>query len=318
MAKKTWNDRNQRNYDRYFADKYDKPTSRSTPTYSENRHNKSYRESTQRSAPNYGRRRMSKPKRIIWVIASAVIVLAFVIVLSVVGRKTGNGTYVSNAGGTSITSTYSFSDNKPSSSTCIVDSKSIPEYQGYLYGVINNGKPNFTEWDYNNIEGQNLSKLDKYGRCQTAVAMLDRSMMPTEERGYIGNIKPTGWVQNKYFGVVDSEPPYLYNRCHLIAYALTGENANEQNLITGTRYMNVNGMLSWEEQVMRYLDTSPNHVLYRVTPYYDGKEMLARGVEMEAYSVEDDGQGVCFHVFIYNVQPGVSIDYSTGENWLSK
>ncbi len=121
-------------------------------------------------------------------------------------------------------------------------------------------------------------------------------------------------MQEKYEGIVDSDPPYLYNRCHLIAYALTGQNANELNLITGTRYMNVAAMLPWEEQVMRYLDDSENHVLYRVTPYFKGSELLARGVEMEAYSVEDEGQGVCFHVFIYNVQPGIVLDYSTGKS----
>ena len=178
--------------------------------------------------------------------------------------------------------------------------------------------PNFTQWDYSNIKGQNFTKLDRYGRCGTAVAMLDRSMMPTEERGSIGEVKPTGWVQNKYEGIVNSNPPYLYNRCHLIAYALTGENANELNLITGTRYMNANIMLSWEEQVMRYLDNSSNHVLYRITPYFEGKNLLATGVEMEAYSIEDNGAGVCYHVFIYNVQPGIGIDYSTGENWALK
>ena len=153
------------------------------------------------------------------------------------------------------------------------------------------------------------------GRCGTAIAMIDRAMMPTEERGLIGSITPTGWVQNKYEGIIDSRPPYLYNRCHLIAYALTGENANELNLITGTRYMNATVMLPWEEKVMRYLDYSNNHVLYRITPYFAGNELLARGVEMEAYSVEDNGEGVCFHIFVYNVQPGIALDYKTGENW---
>ena len=138
--------------------------------------------------------------------------------------------------------------------------------------------------------------------------------MPTEERGSIGQIKPSGWVQEKYPGIVDSEPPYLYNRCHLIAYALTGQNANELNLITGTRYFNVEGMLPFEESVMRYLDKSDNHVLYRVSPYFKDDELLARGVEMEAYSVEDNGEGICFHVFVYNVQPGIELDYKMGES----
>jgi DNA-entry nuclease len=139
--------------------------------------------------------------------------------------------------------------------------------------------------------------------------------MPTEERGEIGMIRPTGWKQNKYPGIVDSDPPYLYHRCHLIAFALTGQNANEKNLITGTQYMNTEGMLPWELKVMRYLDGSDNHVLYRVTPFFEGYDLLSRGVEMEAYSVEDNGRDVCFHVFVYNVQPGIAIDYRTGENW---
>ena len=140
-------------------------------------------------------------------------------------------------------------------------------------------------------------------------------MMPTEERGEIGRVKPTGWEQNKYPGIVESDPPYLYHRCHLIAFALTGQNANEKNLITGTQYMNTEGMLPWELKVMRYLDGSDTHVLYRVTPFFEGDDLLSRGVEMEAYSVEDRGRDVCFHVFVYNVQPGIGIDYHTGENW---
>jgi DNA-entry nuclease len=140
--------------------------------------------------------------------------------------------------------------------------------------------------------------------------------MPTEERGEIGSIKLSGWNQAKYEGVIDSSPAYLYNRCHLIAYCLTAENANEKNLITGTRYMNVSGMLPFEEQVAKYLETYDNHVLYQVTPIYDGNNLVASGVLMEAYSVEDDGEVICFCVYCYNVQPGVEIDYRTGESWL--
>ena len=217
-----------------------------------------------------------------------------------------------------VTSNIAFDSGKASESTCKADPGSIPDYFGEDFIIINDGKPNFTDYDLKNTHGQSFSKLDRLGRCGTAMAMLDRSMMPTGERGNIGSIKPTGWVQNKYEGVVDSNPPYLYNRCHLIAYALTGENANELNLITGTRYMNATVMLPWEEKVMKYLETSENHVLYRVTPHFAGNELLARGVEMEAYSVEDKGEGVCYHVFIYNVQPGVELDYKTGENWLDK
>lgn len=206
--------------------------------------------------------------------------------------------------------------DKTVGSQSIVDSSSedIPEFAGENYIVLNNNQPQFNETDFANISGESYSDLDKLDRCGTAVAMLHRSMMPTEERGEIGQIKPSGWHQEKYEGYVDSNPPYLYNRCHLIAYALTGQNANVKNLITGTRYMNATTMLAFEKEVMEYLDNSDNHVLYRVTPYFKNDELLARGVEMEAYSVEDNGEGVCFHVFVYNVQPGIDIDYRTGES----
>jgi DNA-entry nuclease len=199
----------------------------------------------------------------------------------------------------------------------IVDSspEKIPDYSGDDVIELNRGKPCFSAEDLITITGENYSELDSLGRCGTAVAMLNRTMMPIEQRGAIGNIKPTGWVQEKYPGIVDSEPPYLYNRCHLIAYSMTGQNANEQNLITGTRYMNATTMLAYEEQILRYLDNSDNHVLYRVSPYFKGTELLARGVELEAYSVEDNGKGICFHVFLYNVQPGIEIDYKTGRSW---
>lgn len=198
--------------------------------------------------------------------------------------------------------------------------ESIPAYAVQDYVLLNDGIPNFTTWDLENITGESYSELDSLGRCGVAVAMLEKSMMPTGERGSIGQIKPTGWVQEKYEGFVDSNPPYLYNRCHLIAYGLTGQNVNEKNLITGTRYMNATAMLPWERQVMQYLevDGNENHVLYRVTPYFAGTELLARGVELEAYSVEDAGAGICFHVFVYNVQPGIKLDYETGDSWIAE
>ena len=140
--------------------------------------------------------------------------------------------------------------------------------------------------------------------------------MPTESRGNISNIKPTGWQQKKYEGIVDSKPPYLYNRCHLIAYCLAAENSNEKNLITGTRYLNVEGMLPFEEEVAKYLDNNDTHVLYRVTPIFKGNNLVASGVLMEAYSVEDKGEGISFCVYCYNVQPGIDIDYKTGESYL--
>lgn len=191
----------------------------------------------------------------------------------------------------------------------------IPEYSGEDVIELNGGMPGFTAEDLEKITGETYSELDALGRCGPATAMLDRSMMPEKERGPIGNIRPTGWVQGKYPGIIDSEPPYLYNRCHLIAYAMTGQNANERNLITGTRYLNTKTMLPYEEKVLRYLNESGNHVLYRATPCFKGSELVARGVELEAYSVEDSGEGVCFHVFLYNIQPGIRIDYQTGENW---
>ena len=184
------------------------------------------------------------------------------------------------------------------------------------YVVLNDNVPGFNLYDLQHFTGESYSPLDALGRCGPAMALLHRSMMPKEERGEIGDVKPTGWVQRKYEGIVDSDPPYLYNRCHLIAFALTGQNANEKNLITGTRHFNADSMLYWERKVMEYLEKSDHHVLYRVTPYFAGDELVARGVEMEAYSVEDAGKEICFHVFVYNVQPGIEIDYKTGESWI--
>ena len=208
-----------------------------------------------------------------------------------------------------------FDEDEPSESTVDADPDSIPDYAGTDEIILNDNLPNFTEYDYENITGENFSPLDSLGRCGTAVAMLDRSMMPAGKRDDIGHIKPTGWRQKKYPGLVDSEPPYLYNRSHLIAYAMTGQNANELNLITGTRHLNAELMLPYEKQVLKYLDNSENHVLYRVSPLFCDDELLARGVEMEAYSLEDEGKGVCYHVFLYNVQEGVEIEYESGENW---
>ena len=190
----------------------------------------------------------------------------------------------------------------------------IPQYSGKAYAVINNNIPFFAEEDYTTESFETYSELDSLGRCGVAYANVGRDLMPTEKRGDIGSIKPTGWQQAKYEGIVESNPPYLYNRCHLIAYCLTAENANEKNLITGTRYMNVEGMLPFEEQVARYLDRNDNHVLYRATPIFGGNNLLADGVLMEAYSVEDHGAGIQFCVYVYNVQPGIRIDYKTGKN----
>ncbi len=178
--------------------------------------------------------------------------------------------------------------------TVLTDEELIPEYFGQDYIVLNDNIPNFTTEDIQNISGENYSELDSLGRCGMAYALLDRTMMPTDKRGDISQIKPSGYKQAKYEGIINFDPPYLYNRSHLIAYALTGQNANEKNLITGTHHMNSESMLQWENQVIRLLYDSDIHVLYRVTPYFKGKELVARGVEIEAYSKEDQGRSICF------------------------
>ena len=193
----------------------------------------------------------------------------------------------------------------------------LPDYDGSPYVELNDGQPTFTEEQKaGKASYETYTPLDLLGRCGTAEACIGQNLMPTEERGAIGMVKPSGWHTVRYDGVVDGK--YLYNRCHLIGYQLAGENANERNLITGTRYLNVVGMLSFEDQVADYVQETGNHVLYRVTPVFQGMELVARGVQMEAWSVEDDGAGVCFNVYCYNVQPGVEIDYATGESRLAE
>ena len=188
----------------------------------------------------------------------------------------------------------------------------IPAYQGSAYVEINDNKPFFTEEDLTTEPFENYSPLDLLGRCGVAYANICRELMPTEERGQIGAIKPSGWHTVKYPELIEDR--YLYNRCHLIAYVLAGENANENNLITGTRYMNVEGMLPFEIQVANYVEQTGNHVLYRATPVFSEHHLVANGVLLEALSVEDFGEGVSFCVFVYNVQPGIEIDYATGES----
>ena len=190
----------------------------------------------------------------------------------------------------------------------------IPAYSGSASAELNKNIPGFTADEITTSSFESYGKLDKLGRVTTAYACIGQDLMPTEERQSIGDVRPTGWKQNKYPGLVDSNPPYLYNRCHMIGFQLTGENANEKNLVTGTRYMNVEGMLPYENEVASYIHRTGNHVMYRVTPVFTGKNLLCDGVQIEAYSVEDKGKGVSFNVFCYNVQPGVTIDYKDGSN----
>lgn len=199
--------------------------------------------------------------------------------------------------------------------TSVISLEEIPAYSGSAYVAVNGNQPFFTEEEYTAASYETYSPLDDLGRCGPAMANVGRDLMPTEERGAIGSVKPTGWQTAKY-DFVDGK--YLYNRCHLIGYQLTAENANKQNLITGTRYLNVTGMLPFENMVADYIKETNNHVLYRVTPVFDGDDLVAKGVLMEAWSVEDGGEGVCFNVYCYNVQPGVAIDYATGDNWQTK
>ena len=192
----------------------------------------------------------------------------------------------------------------------------LPAYSEVAYTEINGNIPFFTEEEMTTEAFEFYSELDLLGRCGSAFANVCQELMPTEERGSIGMVKPTGWHTVKYPEVISDL--YLYNRCHLIGYQLTGENANEKNLITGTRYLNVEGMLPFENMVAEYVRETDNHVLYRVTPKFTGNNLVADGVLMEAYSVEDAGEGVSFCVFVYNVQPGVEIDYRTGESWVEE
>ena len=190
----------------------------------------------------------------------------------------------------------------------------VPEYSGDPYVEINDNQPEFEDYELTTEAFEEYSELDELGRCGTAEACVGEETMPTKERGNISSVKPTGW-KNKDYDNVDGGR--LYNRCHLIGFQLTGENANEKNLITGTRYMNTEGMLPFENMVADYVHETDNHVLYRVTPIFDGDDLVASGVQMEAESVEDDGAGVCFNVYVYNVQPQITINYATGDNWES-
>ncbi len=192
----------------------------------------------------------------------------------------------------------------------------VPEYDGNAYVKINDNVPQFSDEQKSSTKSyEEYGALDSLKRCTYAISCIGKDLMPTKERGAIGSVKPTGWQIAKY-DFVDGK--YLYNRCHLIGYQLTGENANECNLITGTRYLNVDGMLPFENDIADYINITDNHVLYEVVPVFEGDNLVASGVHMQAYSVEDEGKGISFNIYCYNVQPGVIIDYSTGANKLDE
>ena len=224
------------------------------------------------------------------------------------GSTTGSD---QESGGTGIRTTETASTETSATRATIAD---IPQYSGALCIDINDGQPGFTEDDVNRGAFMQFSDLDFEGRCGEAFARIGTDTVSSEARGDISRVHPSGWVQHKYDFVDDG---VLYNRCHLIAHQLCGENANEKNLITGTRTFNVVGMLYYEELVGNYVRSTGNHVLYRVTPLFAANDLVARGVQMEAESIEDGGEAIRFNVFVYNVEPGVEIDYVTGESWES-
>ncbi len=192
----------------------------------------------------------------------------------------------------------------------------IPDYDGKAYVELEGNQPRFTQEELTTAAYEFYSELDSLGRCGYTMACVGKEIMPTEKRGDISSVQPSGWKNKEYpADLVDGR--YLYNRCHLIGHQLTGEDANKKNLITGTRYLNIEGMLPFEDMIADYVKETGNHVMYRVTPIFVGNNLLASGVRMEGYSVEDNGEGICFHVFAYNVQPGITINYATGANWLN-
>lgn len=194
------------------------------------------------------------------------------------------------------------------------DLNTIPAFDGNPYIIINNNIPEFKDEELVTTSFEKYSPLDSLGRCGPAIANVGTETMPTEERGAISSVKPSGWQTTKYDIV---EGRYLYNRCHLIGYQLTAENANKENLITGTRYMNIQGMLPFENKVAEYIKKTDNHVLYRVTPIFENENLVANGVQIEAKSVEDKGEGICFNVYIYNNQPEITINYKNGDSSLN-
>lgn len=245
--------------------------------------------------------------------------MVFILCLMLTACSSGNVTSSNSSNGSDNIISSSSSDDKSNQNNQVgITLDNLPEFQGEEnpFVAINNNEPNFPESDKTTNAFETYSNLDSLGRCGVAYANVCQEIMPTQKRGDISSIKPSGWKNKKYdTSLVDGG--YLYNRCHLIGHQLAGEDANEKNLITGTRYFNVDGMLPFENMVADYVKETNNHVLYRVTPIYDGDNLVAKGVQMEAYSVEDNGEGVMFNVFVYNVQPGIEINYTTGDNYLS-
>ena len=237
----------------------------------------------------------------------SILIIIFIIASWVINKQE-NKNQENQINGTNITAEQAQTIENTETNTTY-NLSNIPEYTDKIYTEINNNIPYFEESEHTTKAFENYSQLDPLKRCGVAYANICKEIMPTEKRGDISNVKPTGWKQAKYDG------KFLYNRCHLIGYQLAGENANELNLITGTNYFNVEGMLPFENKVAEYIDkNNKNHVLYRVTPDFKGENKVASGVEMEAYSVEDNGQGVQFNVYVYNVQPEITINYQTGES----
>ncbi len=235
------------------------------------------------------------------------------------GSQSGDGAAISSQSQPDTVSVSDQAENRPEPAPQIPATPfslaDIGPYSGEPWAVVNGNVPYFSEEELTTQSFESYSELDSLGRCGIAYACIGPDLMPTEERGSIGNVRPTGWHTVKYNDIIDGN--YLYNRCHLIGYLLSGENANERNLITGTRYLNVQGMLPYENRIADYVTESGNHVLYRVTPVFEGENLLASGVLMEARSVEDGGEAISFCVYAYNVQPGIAIDYATGESALA-
>lgn len=226
-------------------------------------------------------------------------------------KRTSSKRHSYRKSNTTATTTSTTTSNKKVTKSSSLSN--IPPFDGEPYVVINNNKPQFSDSERSNKSYEHYSDLDELGRCQVAISNVGQDLMPTEKRESISRVRPTGWKTSEY-DFVDGH--HLYNRCHLIGFQLTGENANEKNLITGTRYLNVDGMLPFENLISDYVKETNNHVLYKVDPIFEGNNLVAKGVHMQAESVEDNGEGVSFNIFCYNNQPGVKINYATGENEL--